>query len=76
MGEYYRPCTYAKMTSLLKKLGFEIKNCGKHDKAYCSKTGKWTTLPRHKTLSNGVVESICDFLVELDYDKKIIDKYI
>jgi len=74
MGQFYQPASYRSIVKLLKKLGFEITPSKKHLKATDPKSGRATTVPRHATLANGTVESICDFLVDCGYDKGVILK--
>lgn len=76
MGEYRTDSKQAKIIRLLSGFGFRLKESNKHIKAYCPKTGDWTLVPRHKTLSPGVTESICDFLIERGYDEGKIKKAI
>jgi predicted RNA binding protein YcfA (HicA-like mRNA interferase family) len=74
LGEFYKTTKQKKIIKLLKSLGFRFEESAKHIKAYCPKTGRWTTVPRHTELKSGTSESIANFLIELGYDKKIIAK--
>lgn len=70
MGIFYREGRHKKILRFLKKKGFSIREGGRHVIAtHPDDTSIEISLPRHKTLSNGVTEDICKKLVELGYDK-------
>lgn len=70
MGEFYFPCKKSKMMKALKKLGLSVENGSKHDLTKCIKNGGKTTIPRHKEIKREIVESIADFLLDKDFDRK------
>ncbi len=75
MGEYYVGAKSKAILSLLKKFGCTVTEGGRHYKAVAP-SGNSVPVPRHKELSNGVVEDICNFLIEEGCDKTLINKYI
>jgi hypothetical protein len=75
MGEYFVGAKSRQVTALLKKCGLKIIPGSRHDKAVAP-SGRSVPVPRHKSLSNGEVEDICNFLIEEGYAKSIIDEYI
>lgn len=76
MGEYYVGARSRQILALLRKLGLRVvSGRGGHDKAI-AESGHVVPIPRHRDLSNGVVEDICNFLIEEGYDKSVIDSYI
>jgi hypothetical protein len=58
----------------LKKLGLEIGGGSRHDTATCPRSGKKTTVPRHKILNKFTVGSIYDFLIEIGYSPEDVKK--
>lgn len=70
------PCKYKKLINALKKFGFDIKQGAKHTKAECVHNGHKTTIPRHNKIKSEVVKSICDFLLEKEFEEKEINKYL
>ena len=71
---FYFPCKRKKLISALKKLGLDIKEGSKHTKAECITNGHKTTIPRHTVIKREVVKSVCDFLLEKEFEKqKILD---
>jgi hypothetical protein len=76
LGKYYKSVKYKKVLALTKKAGFSLTKGSKHHKI-TSPTGAAAPLPKkHTYLSNGVVEDICNFLIEQGVDESLIDKYI
>ena len=75
MGEYYRGAKNRQILALLRRCGFKIIPGSRHAKAIAP-SGNSVPVPHHKELSNGVVDSICTFLLEEGIDKSIIDKYL
>jgi hypothetical protein len=75
MGEYYVGAKSKKLIALLKKFGCTVSEGGRHYKA-TAPSGNSVPIPRHKELSNGVVEDICRFLLEEGCNKELIDRYI
>ena len=71
---FYFPCKRKKMLSALNKLGFDVKERAKHTKAECIENGKKTTIPRQTDIKREIVDSICKFLLEKEFEEqKIID---
>jgi hypothetical protein len=75
VGEYYVGAKSRQILALLKKFGCKITEGGRHYKA-TAPSGNSVPVPRHKELSNGVVEDICNFLIEEGCDKSLIDRHI
>ena len=68
------PCKYKKLINLLKALGLDVKEGARHTRAECIHNGHKTTIPRHKDVKREVVKTICDFLLEKEFDEKEIEK--
>ena len=60
------------MILALRKLDLDIKEGSKHTKAECITNGHKTTIPRHLMIKREVVKSICDFLLEKEFEKQKI----
>lgn len=77
MGIFYKPSSYKKMQKFLKNKGFSLRQGGNHLIATFPENSEIEiAIPRHKTLSNGLTESVCKKLVELGFDKEEIKKCI
>lgn len=77
MGIFYREGKYRKFRKFLDKHGFVIREGGEHLIATHPENESISiALPRHKTLSKGVTESICKKLVELGYSEKEVSKIL
>lgn len=76
MAENDKPERYDVVKRGLKKLGLQYKHASNHDVATCPKTGRKTTVPRHKTktLNKFTVGSICDFLLSCGYSQEEINE--
>ena len=73
MGIYYREGKSKRILKFLKKNGFIIRQGGAHTIAtHPHDATIEVSVPRHKTLSNGVTEDICNKLIELGYSKEDI----
>ena len=71
---FYFPCKRKKLITALKKLGLDLKEGTRHTKAECIHNGHKTTIPRHKQIKREIVKSICEFLLEKDFqEQKILD---
>ena len=69
---FYFPCKRKKLILALEKLDLDIKEGSKHTKAECINNGHKTTIPRHTMIKREVVKSICDFLLEKEFEKQKI----
>ena len=70
MSIFYKPAKYKKIRKFLVKKGFAIRQGGEHLIAtHPDDESIEISVPRHKTLSNGVVKEICTKLIELGYDE-------
>lgn len=67
MGKYDIELKRRVVMNALHELGLEIKNGNKHDTAKCPKTGRKTTIPRHKKIEKPTVKSIIIFLISCGY---------
>lgn len=70
MPSFFFPCKRKKIIKALQKLGLELKEGNKHTKAMCIHNGRFTTIPRHKNIKREIVHSICNFLLEKDFNEK------
>jgi hypothetical protein len=75
VGEYYKGAKTKQILGLLRRFGCAITEGGRHYKAVAP-SGNFVPVPRHKDLSNGVVEDICNFLIEEGCSEELIRKYV
>lgn len=76
MNEFYRPCKTKKLIKVLKKLGLKLTEGKRHTRAECVNNRKQTTIPRHRDIKREIVNSICNFLIEKDFDRNILRKLL
>ncbi len=70
MSEFRFLCKRKKLIRALEKMGLDIKEGRKHTKVECIYNGKKTTVPRHREIKKEVVESICNFVLDKDFEKE------
>ena len=70
MSDFYFLCKRKKLIKALKSLGLELKEGGKHTKAECVHNGGKTIIPRHKNIKREIVESICKFVLDKEFEKE------
>jgi len=73
---FFFPGEHDKIISALKRFGFSISEGGSHSCAKCIENGKKTTIPRHNDVKSEVVNNICKFLLEKEFKKEEISKFI
>lgn len=76
MNEFYRPCKTKKLIKALQKLGLKLTQGKKHTRAECVENGRQTTIPRHRNLKREIVYSITKFLIEKDFDKAELKRFL
>ncbi len=69
---FFLSCKRKKLIRALEKLGLNLEEGSNHTKAECIPNSRKTTIPRHKIIKREIVKSICDFLIEKNYDKQKI----
>lgn len=75
MGIFYREGKSKKILKFLKKKGFTMRQGAEHTIATHPQDEEIEiSVPRHKTLSNGVTENICDKLIELGFDESEVKR--
>ena len=72
MSDFWFPCKRKKLLKALRKLGLALTEGGNHSRAECVNNGRKTTIPRHGNIKREIVDSICNFLIEKEFDKKRI----
>ncbi len=70
MSEFRFSCKRKKLIRALVKMGLALKEGRKHTKVECVHNGKKTTVPRHKEIKKEIVESICNFILDKDFEKE------
>ena len=73
---FFFPGKHNKIVNALKRFGFSISEGGSHSCAKCIENGKKTTIPRHNDVKSEVVNNICKFLLEKEFKKEEILKFI
>ena len=73
---FFFPGKHNKIVNALKRFGFSISEGGSHSCAKCIENGKKTTIPRHNDVKSEVVNNICKFLLEKEFKKEEISKFI
>ena len=73
---FFFPGKHNKIVNALKRFGFSISEGGSHSCAKCIENGKKTTIPRHNNVKSEVVNNICKFLLEKEFKKEEILKFI
>ena len=74
---FYKPAKYKKIRKFLVKKGFTIREGGEHLIAtHPEDESVEISVPRHKTLSNGVTNEICKKLIKLGYPEAEVEKLL